>query len=220
MKLEDRIRPFYLNKTLFLEGQEKIHLGSSSPRRIKMISQYYPIFRKSSPDIDEKSFIKNCHPPKNFIDPIEKNSYLTALLAYEKAQNISIEKNEVILTADTSVLTQNSILGKPADKKEALEMLYSLSNKIHYVTTGVCIYKSSTNYNLFHTTSAVKFHSLEGSLQKIVTQYVEGNKALDKAGAYGIQEEAELFVEWIYGDYNTIVGLPMAEVFQNLGELL
>lgn len=220
MKIDEMIKPNYLNKTLIVEGREKIHLGSSSPRRIEMIQQIFDLSRISSPRVDEDAILQQYSRELSEKDPILKHSLLTSLLAKEKAKTIDIEDDEILITADTTVLLEDKILGKPKDKEESLDMLYSLSGKIHYVTTGVCLYKSPQSYDLFFLSTAVKFRALTGPYQKIALDYVESGKAQDKAGAYGIQEEAGLLVEWIYGDYNTIVGLPTGEIINRLAKLL
>lgn len=219
MKIEERIKAYYLNKTLQLTGSEKLHLGSSSPRRIQMISEIKKPDRFSSPFVEEERILEDLKVSIDEEDTVLKNSIATALLAKSKAESISIKNNEILITADTTVLLKDKILGKPKSNEDAEKMLLSLSNKIHYVTTGVCLYKNEGNYNNFFLTTAVKFRKLEGPLVSVVKSYVSEGKALDKAGAYGIQEEAGLFVEWIYGDYNNIVGLPLGEIFTSLGGL-
>lgn len=219
MNIEERIKTCYLNKSLIFSGNEKIHLGSSSPRRIQMISQLKEPVRCTSPSLEEDTILKELQTSIDEKDPLVKNSIATALLARAKAETIPVKEEEILITADTTVLLEDQILGKPKNQKEALEMLLSLSGRIHYVTTGVCLYKNKENYDNFYLSAAVKFRKLEGVLLDTAKRYVKEGKAQDKAGAYGIQEEAGLFVEWIWGDYNTIVGFPLGEIYQSLGGL-
>lgn len=219
MELQERIKAYYINKTLKIQGNEEIHLGSSSPRRIEMISRIKTPVQISSPVLDEERVLSELSEQINEKDIYFKNSVITALLAKEKAKVIKPRSNEILLTADTTVLLDKKILGKPVDQEDALSMLLSLSDKIHFVTTGVCLYIDEKHYDNFFLSTAVKFRKIEGPLLLLAEKYVREGKAQDKAGAYGIQEEAGLFIEWIYGDYDTIVGLPLSEIYKELGEL-
>lgn len=185
-----------------------------------MISRLKTPIRISTPVLDEEKVLTDLSEEINENDIYLKNSILTALLAKEKAKVLSILPNEILITADTTVLLDDKILGKPADQKDALSMLLSLSDRIHYVTTGVCLYKDENHYDNFFLSTAVKFRKIEGPLLQLAEKYVREGKAQDKAGAYGIQEEAGLFIEWIYGDYDTIVGLPLSEIFNEIGEII
>jgi len=125
--------------------------------------------------------------------------------------------DEVVLTADTIVAVDGQILGKPENSEHAVQMLHTLSGKVHRVVTGVCIlYKQK--YNLFHDVSEVFFRTLT---DEEIRFYVEKYQPLDKAGAYGIQEWVGLAgIQRINGSYTNVVGLPTEKLYQQLKRLV
>ena len=125
----------------------------------------------------------------------------------------SINSKDVLLCADTVVISKNRILGKPTDDAEAIEMLMELSGQWHDVITGVAIGLNS-NFSTFSVTSKVKFSRMTFNE---IENYVSLFNPLDKAGSYGIQDWIGLaFVERIEGSYTNIVGLPTHEVYAHL----
>ena len=220
MEIEQYVGSFDLEKTLDLRGGEEIIFGSGSPRRIEMIQKLKRPIAYLKSDLNEESFLKeeeDCIRDKDFI---RKASILTTRLAYEKAKSLETEDGNLLITADTTVLMRNKILGKPKTQKDAEVMLKSLFGQIHFVTTGVCLYQSQDKKDLFYTTTAVKFKDLSPGLERVLHKYVKDGKAQDKAGAYGIQEEAGLFVDWVYGDYPSIIGLPLGQVYERIEKIL
>jgi septum formation protein len=125
--------------------------------------------------------------------------------------------NETILAADSIVVINDLILGKPADRSDALEMLTLLSGKTHEVITGVCLLNHLQQMT-FSCTSEVTFYSLTDTE---TTYYVDQFKPYDKAGSYGVQE----WLGWckilsIRGSYSNIMGLPMAMVYEKLQQFV
>lgn len=126
----------------------------------------------------------------------------------------------VVLGADTVVSLNGRILGKPYDYDDAYNTLNSLSDQTHQVYTGVCLIyvngraKSSSS---FYEKTDVTFYPV--SHDEII-QYLATNEPFDKAGSYGIQGKGGLFVKGIEGDYNNVVGLPLARVYHELEELV
>ena len=124
----------------------------------------------------------------------------------------------VILGADTVVAYENNILGKPKDKEDAVKMLQMLSGNTHSVYTGVtlvlCKNGKQEKQSFFAETKVTMYSVTEEQIRA----YVETGEPMDKAGAYGIQGKGAVLVEKIVGDYNNVVGLPVALVFQNLGK--
>lgn len=147
-------------------------LASSSPRRQFLVREAGFDFELRKPDVEEDF-------PATM--PAEQ---VPLFLASKKADFFKVDPNEVVLTADTIVVIDGSILNKPADKKEAVEMLSTLSGKTHNVYTGVCI-STSTKRKLFREETGVTFRHL--NLQEI-EYYVDHFKPFDKAGSYGAQE--------------------------------
>lgn len=130
------------------------------------------------------------------------------MLSRQKANEIAAtHKNEIIVAADTIVVIDNRILGKPRDEADAAEMLRTLSGRIHTVYTGVCvIYENGTSDN-FSSRTDVEFFPLSDTE---IAEYIATGEPMDKAGAYGIQEKGALLVKRISGDFYNVMGLPIA----------
>lgn len=135
----------------------------------------------------------------------------------EDVYNMQQEKEGVIVIgADTIVVYEGRIMGKPKDTEEACSMLEQLQGKTHKVYTGVtlCYTAGGVRENrTFHECTEVTFYAMS---QKVIEQYVETKEPMDKAGAYGIQGKGAIFVEKIVGDYNNVVGLPVARLCREL----
>ncbi|NJO93106.1 MAG: septum formation protein Maf [Chloroflexia bacterium] len=183
---------------------KEIILASQSPRRqelLKGLGIDFKIVVKK--DIDE-----------NF-DPEMPFEEVAEFLAKKKANNYSdiINNGTVLITADTIVCTAEAILNKPTDKKEAEEMLFSLSGEKHKVITGVCI-KSVAKQISFSSESVVYFADLT---QEEIDYYIENYKPYDKAGAYGIQEWiGYVGITRLEGSYFNVMGLPIQQVYSKL----
>lgn len=126
-----------------------------------------------------------------------------------------LAENEILLTADTIVVLDGTILGKPKTKNEAFEMIRSLSGRQHYVYTGVCL-KSSTSLRVFAERTTVHFRYLT---DEAIRYYIDTYRPMDKAGAYGIQEWIGLFgVERIGGCFYNVMGLPVPRICREIEE--
>lgn len=182
----------------------RVILASNSPRRKELLSGIdlqYEI--RTLPDIDESY-------PATL--PHEE---VAAYLAHKKASAYlsELKENELLITADTIVLLDGMILGKPKDLKEAKAMLITLSGKTHRVITGVC-FTSEHKQECFSDTASVTFGTL--SMEEI-DYYLSNYAPLDKAGAYGVQEWiGYVAVEKIEGSYFNVMGLPIFKVYQQL----
>lgn len=120
---------------------------------------------------------------------------------------------EVVITADTVVIVNGRVLGKPSHQKEASDMLRLLSGQVHQVVTGVCI-SNAQKYQLFSHQTEVRVKKLS---EEEIHRYLHLCQPFDKAGAYGIQEWFGLIaIEWIGGSFYNVVGLPIHEVYQSL----
>jgi len=179
-----------------------IVLASSSPRRQYLMKEAGFSFTVEKPNVDE-SF-----PPTLPIDQVAK------YLAVKKAEYFRIGiKNEIIVTADTVVILDQTILNKPANRLEAINMLQNLSGKTHLVMTGVCIL-SAEKENSFDDTTEVTFKNLA---QQEIEFYVDQYKPFDKAGAYGAQDFIGMIaIEKIVGSYFNVMGLPIHKVYAQL----
>ncbi|MGB9812542.1 MAG: Maf family protein [Thermovenabulum sp.] len=175
---------------------EKLVLASSSPRRIELLKQIGLTFEVVPADIEEEIF-KDLTPKE-----------LVERLAKEKVLNASLKvKNSIVVGADTVVVLEDKILGKPKSKEEALNMLLLLSGKWHKVFSGIAVMDSDSK-KLFSDVEETKVKFRRISTEEAM-KYVETGEPMDKAGAYAIQGKGAVFIEKIEGCYYNVVGLPI-----------
>ena len=186
--------------------QHKIILASQSPRRKQLMEMAELQFEVIVADVDETN------PPGMPAKQVPEH------LARKKADAVAHQVNDaIVIAADTLVLLDEHILGKPRDAAHAVEILKQLSGKMHTVVTGVCMRKGEMEI-CFSTTTEVYFRSLTG---EPIEHYVSHYKPFDKAGAYAIQEWIGVTgIEKINGDYYNVMGLPIGEVCIRLRELI
>lgn len=180
-------------------------LASQSPRRIELLRNIGLNPKVVPANIDEEQIKTE--------DPRELVTQLAMLKALHVAKKYA-GRDYLVIGADTCVYIDEKILGKPASKDEAAEMLRTLSGRSHQVYTGCCAVRC-TNMETAVTvrSTTVRFKSLS---EEEIAAYVESGEPMDKAGAYGIQELGSLLIEGIEGDYFNVVGLPVCA----LGEML
>jgi len=185
-----------------------IYLASRSPRRRKLLKQLGIKFKSFSVNLDEK------------INGGEKPVNLVKRLSIEKLELARKKiKSGLIITADTIVVLNNKIIGKPKNKKEAVQYLKLLSGKQHIVFTGFAVMNIPANKIIVdYEKTEVKFRILDDDE---INDYVLSGSPLDKAGAYGIQDDfGAVFVEKINGCYYNVVGLPLTKLYQALRKLI
>ncbi|WP_332647158.1 Maf family protein [Lysinibacillus sp. 54212] len=177
-------------------------LASASPRRRELFSLLNIPFEIQTSDVEETS-VK--------ADNVEQYVTEVALL---KTRDIA-EKcpGKTILGADTIVVYENRLLHKPTSTDEAVKHLQTLSNNAHHVMTAVAILTPDGQEITFVEKTKVVFKELPLSL---IHAYVDTGDPFDKAGGYGIQTDGALFVDRIEGDYNNVVGLPLASLVESL----
>ncbi|WP_158738197.1 nucleoside triphosphate pyrophosphatase [Alteribacillus sp. YIM 98480] len=176
-------------------------LASQSPRRKELLEQSGFSFHTQVSNASEE------------VDPSIPPSKTVEELALRKAEKVfSQNANETVLAADTVVVSDNTILGKPADEQEARQMLRQLSNRTHDVYSGTAILSKDVR-KVFHVKTEVVFYPLQ---EELIASYLKTEEPYDKAGAYGIQGKGRLFVKAIHGDYFNVVGLPIARVAREL----
>ncbi|MES2589334.1 MAG: Maf family nucleotide pyrophosphatase [Bacteroidota bacterium] len=184
---------------------KKLILGSKSPRRKELLSQISPNIEIRIQEVDEIYDEK--------LDVFKVPTYLAELKATALTPNI--QENEIIITADTIVILENEILGKPDSMEDAKKMLQKLSGKKHLVITGCCL-SDMNKQKTFSVQTEVYFNVLT---QEMIDFYVDTYKPLDKAGSYGIQEWIGMVgIEKINGSYYNVMGLPVAELWKELNE--
>jgi septum formation protein len=177
-------------------------LGSNSPRRNELLAQLGFDFTKVSITCDE------------YFSPDMAVGEVAEYLANKKSMAYSgLQDSDIIITADTVVISEGIILNKPADRVEAIYMLSTLSGKEHSVLTGVCI-RSVAKQESFTSETLVKLRKIS---HEDIAHYVDTYKPYDKAGAYGIQEWFGLaLVESISGSFYNVVGLPTDQLYKRL----
>lgn len=182
----------------------RIILASNSPRRKELLSGIGVKYEfRMLPDIDES------YPETVSADEV------AGYLAEKKASAYLPELNvdELLITADTVVLLDSIVIGKPSDEADAIRMLQLLSGKTHKVITGVCL-TSKKKQVVFSDTAYVTFGELS---REEISYYVSNYKPYDKAGAYGVQEWiGYVAVEKIEGSYFNVMGLPIFKVYKEL----
>lgn len=182
-----------------------IILASASPRRKEILENVNVKFTVVASNIDE--VILDNEPPKE----------LVMRLAFEKCMDVA-KKNEdaLVIGADTIVVMDDQILGKPKNEEDACNMIELLSNKKHQVITGISLINLSLDKKVIdYVVSEVTFKDLS---KETIRDYINTKESLDKAGAYGIQGYGSLLVESISGDYFNIVGLPISRISDLLKE--
>ena len=183
-----------------------IILASQSPRRKQLLEWAEVPFEVHVKETDER------FPPG--LTPDEVAIYI----ARNKAFAVQKEKNsdEIILAADTIVVLNESIIGKPVHREEAISILLALSGEIHRVITGVVIRKGDKEIS-FADTTEVEFHDLS---EKQIEFYVDKYKPYDKAGAYAIQEWIGVVgIKAVKGDFYNVMGLPVSRVIRELKKI-
>jgi|ERR1700722_4996278 septum formation protein len=176
-------------------------LASASPRRKELLRNAGIAFEVEPANIPEEPL------------PGETARAYAERLAREKALVVSQKRpNDAILGADTIVVIDNQILGKPADQADAARMLRLLSGRRHQVITGICLIVDSEAKVASETTSVVMSEISGAEIQS----YVATGEPMDKAGAYAIQGIASRWIPRIEGDYSNVVGLPVALVYRML----
>lgn len=178
----------------------KIILSSNSPRRKELLAGLGVDFEvRVLKDVDER-----------YPDDIPLNE-VPLYIAIEKASAYTVAKDELVVTADTVVIVDNEILGKPKDRAEAYGMLRKISGKTHQVVTGVCL-TTIDDQRSFTVTTDVEFKELSDNE---IYYYIDKYRPFDKAGAYGIQEWiGYVGVLSLKGSYYNVMGLPVQRIYE------
>lgn len=197
----------------------KLYLASQSPRRQEILALLDIPFEVLSVDFDERAYEAQWRLKHKSLD----FSQLSAGLALGKAEAASatlLQANEhdfIILTADTIVVLDDTLYGKGEHREQSIAMLAALSGRTHQVTTSVCVLDEAGRSQTVSVTTDVSFAHLS---RAEIEHYVDSAAPFDKAGAYGIQEKAAIFVEGIRGDFYNVVGLPARATYRLLESYL
>lgn len=192
-----------------VRNQPDIVLASASPRREELLRLLCPGFHVIPSDFDE-SGVPSWPPEKHVI-----------LSASGKAHDVAPKISDgIVIGADTVVVIDRAILGKPADADDARRMLRLLSGRAHHVYTGLCVVERVGERTGHILAESVRTEVRFGELSdRIINAYVRTGEPLDKAGAYGIQERGSALVESVSGDYFNVVGLPVFTLSRMLEDL-
>lgn len=184
---------------------KKVILASKSPRRKQILEMLNIPFEVIVADIDEKINYDN-----DLTKEIENISFLKALKVFND------NKNAIVIGADTIVVINNEVLGKPKDETDAKRMLKLLQNNKHHVITGVTIL-SNEKSETFSNVSEVYFGEIT---DEEIDEYIKTKEPMDKAGAYAIQGISAKFIRKIDGDFYSIMGLPLSDLYYRLQKYL
>ncbi|MDF0726766.1 Maf family protein [Cytobacillus sp. S13-E01] len=180
---------------------KRLILASSSPRRKELLSNLHLSFEISVSNIEE------------IIDPHLTPDQIVLSLAEQKAAEVARNyQADFVIGADTIVVFNNHILGKPKDKEDSFSMLKMLSGNTHEVLTGVAIFHKGNSVTFYEKTEVVFWELTEEE----IWEYINSGEPADKAGSYGIQELGSALVKRINGDYFSVVGLPVSRTIREL----
>ena len=170
-------------------------LASGSPRRAELLRQAGIRFEVSAPDLDETLYAGEA-----------PEAYVRRLAAAKARHVAATHPGRLVLGADTTVVVDGQVLGKPRDAADAARMLGHLSGRSHVVLTGVCLIGPAGETRIESAVTTVEFRPLEDAE---IAGYVDSGEPMDKAGAYAIQGGAAGFVTRLDGEYSNVVGLPV-----------
>ena len=190
----------------------KLILASRSPRRSELLTMAGIPFQVIPAGFDEGALadrIQREHPA------MDKEDLVQALARAKAYTVLASHPEDLILAADTLVTLDGQVFGKPRDHDQARWMLRTLAGRTHEVDTGVALVWQE-GQEIFSSKSQVTFRPLSLNLEILIDRYVQSGLPMDKAGAYGIQELGGLLIERIEGDFFSVMGLPVAEVYDRL----
>lgn len=181
-------------------------LASASPRRRQLLEQIGVQFEATSSQAEESVDV-------SLLTPVQQ----ARALAQVKGRDVAARyPDRLVLAADTIVVVDGLVMGKPADAKEAYAMIDRLQGRAHEVITGVALIHNATNRELVaHEVTTIWMRPLSGAQ---ISRYVNSGEPLDKAGGYAVQGRAGALVERIAGCYYNVVGLPLSRVVRMLEE--
>ena len=181
----------------------EVILASQSPRRKELMGLFHIPFLIRVSDADET------------MDPGLSAAEAVAAVSRRKAEAVSRGSNDVVIAADTIVVCNGEILGKPKDATDARRMLRLLSGRDHQVMTGMTVLRDDKALTCTEITD-IHFRDLS---DREIDAYIRSGEPMDKAGSYGIQGGAALFADKMVGDYYNVMGLPVCRLGQLLREI-
>lgn len=184
-----------------------------------MLSLVTDRFEIITADIDERS--AEIKMKEDGVPALKVSEHLAGIKAEAVFGMLSEEEkdNSVVIGADTSVILDDVIYGKPENREEAVRMLSSMSGRVHVVATGVALFAKDER-RFFTEETRVEFNALDEYQKALISAYCDSGSPYDKAGGYGIQDEGALLIKGIDGDYSNVVGLPVARLARELAVMV
>ena len=202
-----------------MQTKKRIILGSASPRRRELLEQIGISFEVRDSDKEEvyHSLIPEEIVKELALSKAEKQEQVKQI-SFDKKNNVLLDT--IVIGADTIVVSDGSILGKPKDEADAVRMIRSLQGRSHKVYTGVAILDYDDEGKRKSVVHAVETEVFVNPMSdEEIREYAATGEPLDKAGAYGIQGRFAAYIERIDGDYYNVVGLPVSYVYRQLKEI-
>jgi septum formation protein len=198
---------------------KRIILASASPRRRELLSLVTDNFEVLTADVDERA--AEIKMEEDGVPALRVSEHLAEIKAKAVYDTLTEEEkeNSIVIGADTSVILDNIIFGKPANREEAVNMLSLLSGHTHVVATGVCIFDGQEKL-VFTEETRVEFNELDDYQKALIEAYIDTGSPFDKAGGYGIQDMGALLVKGINGDYANVVGFPVSRLARELSNMV
>lgn len=210
-----------------MQTKKRIILGSASPRRRELLEQIGISFEVRVSDKEEvyhslipEEIVKELALSKaeNVADDLREKQEQVKQISFDKKNNVLLDT--IVIGADTIVVSDGSILGKPKDEADAVRMIRSLQGRSHKVYTGVAILDYDDEGKRKSVVHAVETEVFVNPMSdEEIREYDATGEPLDKAGAYGIQGRFAAYIERIDGDYYNVVGLPVSYVYRQLKEI-
>ena len=210
-----------------MQTKKRIILGSASPRRRELLEQIGISFEVRVSDKEEvyhslipEEIVKELALSKaeNVADDLREKQEQVKQISFDKKNNVLLDT--IVIGADTIVVSDGSILGKPKDEADAVRMIRSLQGRSHKVYTGVAILDYDDEGKRKSVVHAVETEVFVNPMSdEEIREYAATGEPLDKAGAYGIQGQFAAYIVRIDGDYYNVVGLPVSYVYRQLKEI-
>ena len=208
-----------MNTVNSFKNNKRIILASASPRRRELLSLVTDNFEVLTADVDERA--AEIKMEEDGVPALRVSEHLAEIKAKAVYDTLTEEEkeNSIVIGADTSVILDNIIFGKPANREEAVNMLSLLSGHTHVVATGVCIFAGQEKL-VFTEETRVEFNELDDYQKALIEAYIDTGSPFDKAGGYGIQDMGALLVKCIDGDYANVVGFPVSRLARKLSNMV
>ncbi len=179
-------------------------MASASPRRRELLDRTGIEYTVDPADVDESTEISD---PKEVVEELSRRKARAVLCKHPDAR---------VIAADTVVSIDGEILGKPSDREEAIAMLTRLSGREHLVFTGVTIASNEESGEVIDTFAECTRVEMYDNSPELISWYVDTGEPMDKAGAYGIQGKGTVLVKSVTGNYDNVVGLPLAALMRRI----